>query len=182
MVLVVLPLGVSAQGNLVFNGGFDTDASGWMLVDMSMGGGFETTKGNPPGDVVLASFPSPDTDPTASQTINSLTPVAIYTVSGDFRYIQDRGGGLPTDMGFGVALDGVYLFESADRTPNIWQHFSFSYTASSASALLSLSAQRNGTGLVYAIDNLSMKIPEPSSGALLLAGVGLLVLARRRMG
>src|ERR1043165_7409671 len=103
-----------AQGTLVFNGGFATNTDGWILAN---GAGFEFTNGNPAGDVALGSIPPSDTtDPTASQTINSLTPGTAYLVSGDLRYLTDRGGGSPTDFGFGVMVDGAVLFESAQRT------------------------------------------------------------------
>jgi hypothetical protein len=169
-----------AQGTLVFNGGFATNINGWIVAN---GAEFEFTKGNPAGDVALGSvLPSNTTDPTASQTINSLTPGAAYLVSGDFRYLTDRGGGSPTDFGFGVMIDGAVLFESAQRTSVVWQHFSFLYSATAPSALLSLAAQRNGTGVEYAIDNIAMgEAPEPSSFWLICAaGISAALFSRCR--
>src|ERR1043165_492220 len=169
-----------AQGTLVFNGGFATNTDGWILAN---GAGFEFTKGNPAGDVALGSIPPSDTtDPTASQTINSLTPGTAYLVSGDLRYLTDRGGGSPTDFGFGVMVDGAVLFESAQRTSVVWQHFSALYTATAPSALLSLAAQRNGTGVEYAIDNIAMgEAPEPSSFWLICAaGISAALFSRCR--
>jgi hypothetical protein len=171
----------TAQGNLVLNGGFDTSAAGWILAN---GAEYELTKGNPAGDIALDSIhPSPSTDPTASQTINSLTPGTIYTVSGDYAYITDRGGGSPTtDYSFGVAIDGIFLFETLTPTNGTpWRSFSFSYTASSSSALLSLSSQMNGTGITYSIDNIAMyAAPEPSPSLLILLGSGVLFYVRRK--
>ena len=170
LVFVSAPNATEAQGNLVVNGGFDFNAAGWIITNV-LGSGYESTKGNPPGDVALDSLsPSLSTDPTASQTITSLTPGTTYVVSGDYRNITDRGGGSPTDFSFGVSIDGVLLFEAAQQTPNNWRNFNFLYTATASSALLSLSAQINGTGVSYAIDNIAMDVPEPSS--LWLMGVG----------
>ncbi len=167
----------SGQGNLVFNGGFDTSAAGWAITNVSLGGGYESTKGNPPGDVVLDATPSSSTDPTISQTINGLTVGAIYVVSGDYRYITDRGGA-QTGFSFGVAINSVFLFEATQQTTNPWENFSFLYPANSSSAVLSLAAQRNGTGFTFAIDNIAFQaIPEPSSLALLSCG-GLMLATR----
>ena len=157
---------VAAQGNLVVNGGFDTDASGWTLVNVSAGYGYLATGGNPSGCVLLYNPSSPYAS-TASQEINSLTPGTIYNVSGDY---QSGGKGIANNS-FGVALDGVYLFEANSPPTYNWYSFSFEYMATSTSALLSISAQLNGTGYPYSIDNIAMyAVPEPNS--LCLMGVG----------
>jgi hypothetical protein len=172
VVLSCFSQSANAQGNLVVNGGFDSSAAGWTLTN----GASWPLSGNPGNAVGLDNpSPSPSTDPTASQTINSLTPEAIYIVSGDYQKQKDRGVTTTpsTDNSFGVAIDGTFLFEAASST-NIdltWYSFNFLYTATSSSALLSLSSQINGTGVSYAIDNISMQaVPEPSS--LCLIGVG----------
>jgi len=174
VVLIALALScfsqsATAQGNLVVNGGFDTDSSGWILTNISVseGGGYHATFGNPPGSVLLYN-PSLPEDPTASQIINGLTPGDIYIVSGNYR----GGGKNVTDNSFGVALDGIFLFETAAPADFFsWHSFSFDYTAASTSALLSLEAQINGTDDSYTIDNISMEaVPEPSS--LCLIGIG----------
>jgi hypothetical protein len=168
LLLVSSPDQGKAQGNLVFNGGFDTSAVGWTLTD----GAFYSGPGNPGGAVQLDGGPSSSNDPTASQTINSLTPGAVYIVSGDYQRTKDRLSPT-TNHSFGVAINGILLFQAASST-NIdltWYSFSFPYTATGSSALLSLSSQINGTGLSYAIDNIAMyNIPEPSSFWLMAIG------------
>ena len=164
-------LPAKAQGNLVVNGGFDTDTSGWVItnVEVDVGGGYSSSFGNPPGSVVLYNL-SFAYVPTASQEINSLTPGALYIVSGDYRKIAGKD---VTDYSFGVALDSVFLFETVVPTDSNWHSFSFDYTATSTSALLSLKAQINGRydDYSYAIDNIAMyAVPEPNS--LCLMGVG----------
>jgi hypothetical protein len=157
-----------AQGNLVVNGGFDIDDGGWSVNSGS--GYFNFKNGNPPGEFVLAGVPSPSSDPTISQTVTGLVPSQTYVVSGDYINI-DSLSGLPADLSFGVALDGVFLFETAQPQDFEWHHFSFPYNATAPSAVLSLSAQRNGTSIQYAIDNIAIQVPEPCSVGLLCLGV-----------
>ncbi len=152
-----LPQLAAAQGNLVVNGGFD-GPDGWTFAFPAY---YNVKNGNPPPDVVLDGESA-----TASQTINSLNPGITYVVSGDYQW----NGGSSTDPSLGVALDGVYLFETAAPADANWHSFNFDYTATSTSALLSLAAI-NGAEVHYSIDNISMEaVPEPSS--LCLIGVG----------
>ena len=109
LMLLSFAQSATAQGNLVVNGGFDTDASGWTITNVSGGGGYVSFVGNPAGSVYLNN-PSLPPVPTASQTINSLTPGVLYIVSGDY---QKAAGKNVTGNSFGVALDGVFLFETA---------------------------------------------------------------------
>ena len=85
-----------------------------------------------------------------------------------------------TDRSFGVAIDGIYLFTTTAPGNYSWQNFSFSYTAASSSVVLSLSSQINGTGISYAIDNISSKsVPEPGIASLCIFSIGVLMLCRR---
>jgi hypothetical protein len=161
----------TAQGNLVVNGGFDTDASGWIATYIGANGGYQPSKGDPGGFFFLDNTPSPSTYPTISQTINGLIPTDSYVVSGNYAYSDNYGSGSSTDPSFGVAINGIFLFEATIPTNADWQNFSFLYTATSASAVLSLSSQVNGTTISYLIDNISMyAVPEP--GILSLLGLG----------
>lgn len=169
--LLLYPILGIAQGNLVFNGGFDTSAAGWLASNIGVNGGYFATKGNPDGFFFLYNnAPSPTTDPTIRQTINGLVPGVTYLVSGDVAFSRDHGGSFPTEPSFGVALNGVSLFEFATQGQLGWQHFGFLYTPSSSSAVLSLSSQINNTDISYLIDNIFMQVPEPSSLALLTLG------------
>ena len=138
--------------------------------------GYVSTKGNPGGYFFLYTN-STSLTPAISQTINGLIFGSSYIVSGDYEYIS----GSSTDPSFGVALDGVYLFETAVPADLNWHSFSFDYTATSASTLLSLSSQLNGTGVSYGIDNISVEaIPEPSELALATLAGFLLGFRRRK--
>jgi hypothetical protein len=160
LALLLLPRLATAQGNLVANGGFNANASSWTLTNISTGFGYQSIGGDPGGCVALDGPNSLFAFPTASQTITSLTPGAIYTVSGNYR----QGKGNSPDYSFGVAMDGVFFFEAATTVPIdlTWYSFSFQYTANSPSAVLSLSSELNGAGVSYVIDNIAMyAVPEP---------------------
>jgi len=170
---VFLPRLGMGQGNLVVNGGFDADAVGWTLTN---GAFYGSEKDAPNGLVYLGSQnPSPTTpNPTSSQLINSLIPGQTYNVSGDFQKIIDWSGGTITGLSFGVAIDGIFLFEATPADFH-WHNFNFSYTATSSNTVLSLASQINGTLVSYGIDNIALyAVPEPS--AELLFGFGLILL------
>ena len=172
--LSLIPQSATAQGNLVFNGGFDHDASGWTAtnIQVGVGYGYDPLKGNPGGCFWLWSGPSSSLTPVISQPINGLIPGSTYLVSGDYSV---AGGSLGATPSFGVAIDGIYLFEVAP-TIGTWQSFSYSYTATDSSALLSLAAEMNGTHVAYRVDNIFMEgVPEPNS--LWLLGVGAITSA-----
>lgn len=142
--------------NLIVNGGFNTNATGWSAANNSFGG-YVCCKGNPGGFFSLDSgTPSLTTDPTVSQVITGLIPGVHYVVSGDYEKEIDRGGGSPTGLSFGVAIDGAFLYESP-QSDFAWHSFAFSFAATSPSVTLSISAQRNGTGVSYEIDNIMMQ-------------------------
>jgi hypothetical protein len=171
------PQWATAQGNLVINGAFDTDASGWTITNVGSGGGYLSSFGNPPGSVILGN-PSLPGVPTASQEINDLTPGSLYIVSGEYRTIAGKD---VIDSSFGVALEGVFLFEATAPADSNWYSFNFDYTAASSSALLSLAAQINGTDVSYGIDNIAMYVtPEPSATSVILLGGGLLLYVHKR--
>jgi len=160
---------VTAQGNLVVNGGFTTNANGWTLTGSAR---YDAKNGNPPGEIDFGG-----SEGTASQTINSLTPGFIYNVSGDYQAIV-AGGTSTNNYSFGVSLDDVFLFGTATPTNSNWYSFSFDYTATSSSALLSLSQI---SGVYYDIDNIAMyAVPEPSAMSLILLGSGVLFYVRTR--
>ncbi len=98
-----------AQGNLIFNGGFDLNANGWTVTNSITG--WRDLKGNPGGFLVLDATPS-SLDPTAFQSIVNILPGTTYRVTGDYQYSIDRGGSNPADASFRVAFDGVSVFEA----------------------------------------------------------------------
>lgn len=161
----LLPQLLQGQGNLIINGTFDTSADGWVMTNVSPPG-YNPLKGNPGGCVGLNSS-SPSLVPMISQTVSGLVPGGSYWVSGDY---SASGGTLGSTPSFGVAIDGVLLFEAAPASYD-WFSFNVFYQATSSSALLSLAAGINGTFVAYRVDNITMSaIPEPSSFVLLSCG------------
>jgi hypothetical protein len=157
--------GCAFAQNLIVNGGFDTDAAGWTASNNALGG-YACCKGNPGGCFWLDSSPSPTTDPTVSQVVSGLIAGTSYAVSGDYAKLIDRGGGSASDFRFGVATDGVVRYESR-QTDFAWHSFAFGFTATTQSTVLVISAQRNGTGVSYQIDNIVLQ-PVPSVAAALV--------------
>lgn len=175
---LVAPKAVGQE--LVSNGTFDADADGWLALNIAGIGGYVDSKGNPGGRFILDSIPSAETDPTLSQTISGLTIGATYRISGQYKLERDWSDINSEPYGFGVSLNGVYLFEGMRPSDwNQWNAFDVTCTASSTSAVLAIAAQRNGTGFSYGIDNISMRlVPEPATASLLLIGAGLFVSTR----
>src|SRR5215213_7737588 len=127
---------VTAQGNLVLNGGFTAGGGGVWTVTNAPGFAY-AFEGNPDYCAPLDNnTPSDSTDPTISQTIKGLIPGVVYAVSGQYRFGKDRGGGSPNDPSFGVAIDGLFLFETLIPRDAIWHNFVFLHTATSPSAVL----------------------------------------------
>src|SRR5712671_2792434 len=96
---VVLAVFLACQSavaqNLIVNGGFVADATGWSATN-NAAGGYACCKGNPGGLFWLDSSPSPTNDPTVSQVVTGLIAGVSYAVSGDYEKLIDRGGGSST--------------------------------------------------------------------------------------
>jgi hypothetical protein len=169
----------NAQGTLVFNGGFDSNAAGWIATNVNRLGGWYPDKGNPGGYFFLDAVPS-SLDPTIGQTIKGFIPGLTYLVSGDYAFSDDSGDPGVTPS-FGVDFNGVFLFQTVKPGSPDWQTFSFFYTPSFSDEILSISAQLNGTAVSYGIDNIAIQlIPEPSSTALFVLGVAFVLCWRWR--
>ena len=152
---ICCPLHLVAQ-NLVINGTFNSDAAGWTA---NIAKDYQPSQGNPPGCVGLVLYPGTFV-PTISQVVTGLTAGASYAVTGDYEKAVDWGGGILTNLSFGVALDGVFYFEDT-QTDSIWHSFGYTFVATSSSVTLSVAAQMNGTKIGYLVDNVVIQ-PVPS--------------------
>jgi hypothetical protein len=132
----------------VVNGGFDTDLSGWTTNASS---GYYTAKGNPGACFELTS--STTNICTISQTVHGLVPSHEYVVSESYSI---DGGNASPNPSFGVAMDGVYLFQVVAAGYQ-WTNFSFRYLAVTSSVTLSLATHINGTLYAYRVDNIAMQ-------------------------
>jgi PEP-CTERM motif len=165
--LIFLPRLLEAQGNLIFNGSFNTNADGWTLSGLAY---FNVKNGNPSPDVVLENG-------TLNQTISSLDSGMVYAISGDY---QGTPAGSSINYSISVTLNGVAVFYAPVPTDLNWAHFEFQYTATSSSAIISIS-QINQPDVGYSVDNVAMyAVPEPSTLSFLFLGSGILFYVRPR--
>jgi len=174
----------------VVNGTFDTlvpsngTGGGWTSSNVDVNGGWKSTGGNPgTGPFFILNDSGGGTDPTILQVLTGLTSGATYHASGDYRNALNVQSTVGTHA-FGVAIDGVFLFEAPGTGNPNWLSFGFDFVPAANSVTLSFAGERNGTDVDFGIDNISViaAIPEPSTYALMLAGLGFVgfVASRRR--
>ncbi len=178
--LAIFLLIATAQAtNLVTNGTFDSNANGWTFFNVDGNGGYRSTGGNPGGGFIINDAGALGSDPTLQQSITGLIIGETYTVSGDYRMAH----GSPASNAFGVQIDGN-LFEF-DLTSFSFSSFSETFVATSTSALLVLTGERNGTDTDPMVDNISIvhtsaAVPEPTT--FVFMGIGLLFAIYRKRG
>jgi len=162
------------HAQLVTNGTLDTSAAGWTLGGGCGDEAWDGGNGNPPGSIRLNACGEPDSDPTASQTINGLVVGTTYVIRVDVHLHVDASGG-GTGKSFGVFLNSepgnpLLLTEFLDST---WHTVTTSFVAGSSSATIifagELDARTPGgpgitTDVSYYIDNISV-IPRAAFGA-----------------
>lgn len=127
---------------------------------------------------------------TLSQTVGGLTVGASYLLTFDYALGQQAGfDGANLNnywkVGFGNTTVNAAMLSIDNGGFSGWKTASLTFTATSASEVLSFLAASNSPGAppFMLLDNVSMQasVPEPSTLSLMLGGVGLAAyLARRR--
>lgn len=188
-----LPLLASASGNLVVNGSFEDYAQAAGSYGL-YGSGLGWTTAGPDGVEIRnnlvgtasdgVDFAELDTTGNSSiwQDI-SLVAGQTYLLTFDFSNRTDvdvASNGLSWSFaGLSGTVPALAFNSSGD---NQWSSFSVLVTAASTGlSTLQFTATGTSDSLGSSLDNISVTaVPEPASGALLLAGLGVLGLAARR--
>ena len=160
-----------ASANLITNGDFATDGSGWTYV--SGFGGHQGGQGNPPGSFWInhngTNVDGSNPDPKLSQGVSTGVG-GKYTLTFDYRAWVI--GGL---QGLAVDIDGVET-ATYDLLSAAWQTETLSCIASNTTTDIAFRAEINGTDYDALIDNVSVvrdapQVPVPAAGLLGLAGL-----------
>ena len=184
LLFVLLTLGLPLSANLVTNGSFTTDCSGWVTANIDgsfcqsgLGG---LGAGNPGGWAELNN--APNVVPTMSQLIAGLAVGTQYQLTWDMQS-GFHCCGTPSNTGVSVAIDGnTYSFTVLNG--DNWHSLSRTFTYGGISNNLVFSTQLNGTDQDAGFDNIAINavasgVPEPSSLVLICAGLAAIFLRRR---
>lgn len=173
-------LSVAAQANLIVNGSFGTDATGWTLGGTGCTAGLFDGSGNPGGSILLNACGEADSNPSVAQTVSGLTIGATYTLQWDEKLHVDTLGG--NGKSFGVFLDNepnnpIALNEFLDTA---WHTVTQTFVATSTTHTIIFAAEVDtrtpgatiNSDVSYYLDNVSLtgNVPEPSVLLLGMAG------------
>ncbi len=194
ILIIALFIPPMALANLITNGSFDADSSGWIV---SQDGGCGAAIGRPysgwaPSQVghdgVI--YLNACGHNTGNPNIVTLSPVSGLTVGGSYvlgwDFIRDnlgQRGSVPNS--FLVEISGFSAFGYNYISNSVWGTESLLFTATSTSHSFLFASEANGTDASYYLDNVTLESVSgsiPEAGVLSLFSLGLVCvgLARRR--
>ena len=159
----------TAGAQIITNGTFDSNASGWQLLSSCGDAVWDGGVGNPAGGVRLNSCGQGDSDPRAAQTMHNLVVGAVYNVSVDVQLFTDSSGD-GTGKSFGIFLNAqpgnpLVLAEYLDGS---WHTLTTTFTATATDMTLVFAAELDArtpggpgqnTDVAYNIDNVVVTGP-----------------------
>jgi len=180
-VLVALSgLTTAAYGDLVVNGGFETgDFSGWTVSPSAMGGTYavDNTGTYSHSGTCAAALGPYGADGFLSQSIPT-TAGQQYQLTYWLANIPDAGGSV-WNNDFEVSWGGAEIMASAilNAGPFSYTKYSFVVTGAAGSTPLSFGLRQDAK--FFALDDVSVVLPEPATLSLLALG-GLAMIRKRR--
>lgn len=173
----MLAFGMAQAGAAVDNGDFETgDLSGWTLTGSTETNWVDT--GIQYGGNYAAVLGESGASAWLSQ---SLATVAgqTYTVSFWLANLGGSEANIDTFSTFEVLAGGNSLWLLSDKTATDYTGYQVQFIATSGSTELVFAARHDEN--FWLLDNVSVSaVPEPSTVLLLIAGLGLIALQRRR--
>ena len=161
-----------AAQNLVINGGFETgDFSNWTLGSSN---DLVYVDAYPQEGDYAALFQNPTDSVVLNQTLTGLNARGMYNVS--FYLANDTAG----DNNFDARFNGKSIFTAVNSAVQGYVRYTGMVQASTLGDIAIAFDGRNGPGTLY-LDNVSVSaVPEATTWAMMIGGIGLVGAVMRR--
>ena len=157
-----------ACANMLTNGGFDADLSGWSITQSCVSYTAANMHDAPGGLQAMGCNPAA----TVSQTVSGLTVGGNYQLSYWLKNSYGSGSSTFSSTLGSDVLKSITLAALAD-----WTQYTFDWTATSTSAALTFSLGQTRNSSAWLLDTVSLVASTPPAevsepGSLLLLGLG----------